>query len=520
MAISVNSFKSDKRVFILFFCILLLNIFFISKGLHHTLSDRHEFRQTQTAITSYYFLHEGFTFDYKTPVLGRPWTIPFEFPLYQLVASFVCRITGLPLEVAGRVASMLFFYLSLLTSFLIMGMLKLTKSQGCIVLCFILINPVLLFWSRTFMIESTALFFSLAFVAAILAALQAYAQNERRFLLFMLCALALGITAGLVKITTFIVYFMVAGLFVLDTLYGYIKRKFDRRSLMLLVCSAIVFLVPIVITYLWVRHSDYEKSLSYLGTMITSNGLNSWNYGTLQQKVSPHVWKYISSYSFYGLPITILMLLLSYIFSLKHRKYIAIFGIPYVLTPLIFTNLYYIHDYYSFGNTILFSICCGLFLLSLADIKYKKYKLALASLCAVAIFTSLYFYFYRYYPAQKENVTAMQELGKQIKNTTSAGDILLVKGTDWSAVVPYYSERKAICLPDFVLSKYYLKDSTPQVDTLLKKLNEKIDEFVVVSDTLDRIDNRIIGYYNMNTVRKVTRANGGHSYFIFTSKKQ
>ena len=42
--------------------------------------DVHSFRQTQTALTSYWFIHQGFQFAYETPVVGAPWAIPFEFP--------------------------------------------------------------------------------------------------------------------------------------------------------------------------------------------------------------------------------------------------------------------------------------------------------------------------------------------------------------------------------------------------------------------------------------------------------
>jgi hypothetical protein len=43
----------------------------------------HGFRQTQTAITSYWMMQEGWQLDYQTPVAGYPWAIPFEFPLIQ-----------------------------------------------------------------------------------------------------------------------------------------------------------------------------------------------------------------------------------------------------------------------------------------------------------------------------------------------------------------------------------------------------------------------------------------------------
>ena len=44
-----------------------------------------EFRQAQTAISTYYIQQENnFSLAYPTPVLGKPWSIPMEFPFYQI----------------------------------------------------------------------------------------------------------------------------------------------------------------------------------------------------------------------------------------------------------------------------------------------------------------------------------------------------------------------------------------------------------------------------------------------------
>jgi hypothetical protein len=53
--------------------------------------DWYTFRQTQTALTSYWMCHGGFKLAYETPVGGYPWALPLEFPLYQyLVAKLSC----------------------------------------------------------------------------------------------------------------------------------------------------------------------------------------------------------------------------------------------------------------------------------------------------------------------------------------------------------------------------------------------------------------------------------------------
>src|SRR4051812_18667811 len=74
-------------------------------GLSAPLADLHSFRQTQTAVSVYWMLHGGPWLDYWTPVLGAPWSAPFEFPLYQWIVAALVGATGLPIDSAGRLVS-------------------------------------------------------------------------------------------------------------------------------------------------------------------------------------------------------------------------------------------------------------------------------------------------------------------------------------------------------------------------------------------------------------------------------
>ncbi len=73
----------------------------------------HGFRQTQTALSIDAMRQDGFRLDYATPVLGKPWPIPMEFPLYQWLAAQVGERAGLPTAQAGRTVSLAAFYLAL-----------------------------------------------------------------------------------------------------------------------------------------------------------------------------------------------------------------------------------------------------------------------------------------------------------------------------------------------------------------------------------------------------------------------
>ena len=127
------------------------------------LVDHHEFRQTQTAITSLYMQSsvKGLV-NYETPVLGSPWSIPFEFPLYQYLVYWIAKISPLPIDSAGRLLSALF---GLLCIFPAKGLMQLFHIKKNGQYCFFLLyfsSSIYLYWNRTFMIESTALFLTLS----------------------------------------------------------------------------------------------------------------------------------------------------------------------------------------------------------------------------------------------------------------------------------------------------------------------------------------------------------------------
>src|ERR1700733_12178228 len=87
---------------------LVFGIAVLGRRWNDPLLGMHSFRQTQTAITAYWILRGSPWFAYHTPVLGAPWSIPYEFPMYQLVVAAVVKLTGLQLDPAGRLVSYLF----------------------------------------------------------------------------------------------------------------------------------------------------------------------------------------------------------------------------------------------------------------------------------------------------------------------------------------------------------------------------------------------------------------------------
>ena len=123
--------------------------------------------------------------NYWTPVLGPPWSIPFEFPLFQWIVALLARM-GVGLDPAGRCISWAFGVLALLPLSRISTYFDI---DPWIVGCLYLASPLYLFWGSAFLIDTCALFFAASFLA--------YGLEDK----WILCLLS-GVLTALVKLPT------------------------------------------------------------------------------------------------------------------------------------------------------------------------------------------------------------------------------------------------------------------------------------------------------------------------------
>jgi hypothetical protein len=101
----------------------------------------------------------------QTPVLGPPWTIPLEFPLDQWIVAGLTTFAGTPLDQTARFVSVMFFYLTLLPLGVLLSAVDMKRSLLPLGLAAFLLCPICIFWSRAFLIESTALFLTVSFLS-------------------------------------------------------------------------------------------------------------------------------------------------------------------------------------------------------------------------------------------------------------------------------------------------------------------------------------------------------------------
>lgn len=264
------------------------------------LIDQHEFRQTQTALTAL-FMQPNFQgiLNYETPVVGAPWAIPFEFPLYQAITALLATMSPWSLSSTGRLVSAGFGLACLAPAWGLMRNFKVSKIGRLIFALLYLTSSIYLYWNRSFMIESTALILtltSLYLYSEIRKSIGLHQSDSASDLQALPAPILIGFAVSLclgllVKATTSLPALLLIGVdwvSHLATLSRASENRLTRFRRLLIVGACL--LASLLILKSWVYHSDSIKSLNPIGIHFTSTALSKWNYGTLQQRISPQLW--------------------------------------------------------------------------------------------------------------------------------------------------------------------------------------------------------------------------------------
>jgi hypothetical protein len=424
---------------------LLLSFIFLACSYHTPILDGHAFRQTQTAITSLWMLKSGFRLDYLTPVAGSPWSIPFEFPLYQALVALLAQASGLALDFSGRLLGWVMMVATLLPVAACMRVAGLDRRALPLVSAFYLATPVYFFWGSTFLIESTALFLCTCFLYyALKAVLHTVTWKD------VLPAAIFFLLVLLQKSTTVLP--------LLPVLLGCFLLRLRRDGLATLTPAFLVFALCLVLdmaAYLqWVRHTDQIKEGSVIGHYLTSGALSAWNFGTLAQRFSWALWGQVLAGRILA------PYLLGYVFWLgwkrqdirQDRALVAVLltlAAMVLAHLLIFTNLQIHHDYYQYSVCLYVAVATGLIcsrlaLRPLARIDHRMPWLVLTCLllfCLAAVKE-------RFLAYHMENARTLQ-LARYIDSVTPQEAPIIILGDDWSAQIAYYAQRKAATVPEW-----------------------------------------------------------------------
>ncbi len=414
--------------------------------------DLYSFRQTQTALTTYWFVKDGFSLAYETPVVGPPWSIPFEFPIYQYIVALASQSFGFSLNATGRVVSFTFLALCLIPVRAITKSLKLSDSVFYIFAALLFSSPLYLYWGRTFMIETTAVFFSVAaikyFVDIVL--IRNSIKNSLLFLIFISLAILQKATTGLPLLALLSVVYLFQ---IIKESNSLKETIFNKKSALALV----YFGLPLAIGIIWTLYTDQIKALNGFGSQITSNAMVQLSFGTISPRLSSvfyHgvIWKRIFEVNLSG-TLGFAVLLMVFFSNTKNSiKWIVAISASMGLLPLfLFPHLHIVHDYYPTGNVIFIifaiAVCLGHALNYFFE---KKIIIFALTIIMVASNYSIYSTVYSVHVKAEYNKENSREyaVSEILKREISQDKYFVAFGNDWSSAFSYLSERKSLSVSE------------------------------------------------------------------------
>jgi hypothetical protein len=410
------------------------------------LLEMYGFRQTQTAITSWWLIRNGWSLAYETPVAGYPWAIPMEFPFYQRIVSIIAWTFHLPLDPIGRILSFCFLLACAWPIFSITGKLKLNPRVAWVSCALLWSSPIYLFWGRTFTIETCALFFTLASIPFAIDLI----QNKLTWKTS--AGFAFFATLGLLqKVTTAAPVLLILAVIVAITLFKSSGVKFP--PILSLIILAFSFLTPLIIVFMWTAFTDSVKSQNPL--FLTFGKLTQMYFGTFEQRIDVNLlktffWDRIitkNAGGFLGLAILGFGL---YHAKKKIRSLILISLLMFALPILIFFNAHLVHYYYQVSSIVFLTIALAIALVEVLPERIGKIPFSPA-LTLILVGLNFYGFFPEYAVAirgtfnpSKTNILAVADVIRRYTPTESA---IVVFGADWSSETCYYSERKSFTVP-------------------------------------------------------------------------
>lgn len=419
----------------LFALALAVHLYCASLGWTNPPIDGHEFRQAQTALTIRSLAREGLRADYPTPLLGKPWAIPLEFPAHQGVAALVDRHTGLNDTQAGRLTSLLFFYASLPALYLLGARLGLGRWRALLVPACILVSPLYLYYSRAVLIESTAFSLGLWFVWFHWVAVEGRRGSA------ICAAIAAGALSAMVKLPTFCAFLLPALLVSIRALRTNPRWAWPATTL----AVGAGFTAGLA----WSRYADALKRLNPLAETLQSGSQRIWATGDLGLRFDPALWTSFGESTrsvlsgWPGLVVAVLALALA---PRGWRLRCFLLGACFLAPLLVFANVYRIHDYYYYANA---AFLLGAVALALgAALAGSRARAVAAWTAAAALLPAGWSaYYHGYHGLIPGNAHRRIVLPEVIRAATRPDDVVVILGQDWNPVVPYLADRRALMLP-------------------------------------------------------------------------
>ncbi len=454
----------------------------------------HEFRQTQTAITSYYIDQQNnFSLLYETPVLGKPWvSILMEVPFYEWTVVLVARATGLPHFMAARGVSTACFYLMLPAIYLLLGRLGLARPRRLLALALVLTCPAYIYYTRAFLMDSMALMFCAWFLLGFVRTM-----DERRWS-WLAVTIVAGTMAALIKSAILAVWLWPAAAYGAWLLWRDVRARSGWQApvkTILWGAATIVFAMGALRA--WVVYTDPIKAAHDSAWIFTSKNLAQGNWGLFDFKplFSRDVWGFLLGcwdQAVMSRWLIGLLVILGVAFRASRWAMLGIGGI-FFLAQAMFPYAYAYQDYYFYSCAIFLNVAFAYVLFALWDSRVSRWLLAV--LVAVPFAAQLNAYRLNYWVGQNIWAEGGYPITNAIRDLTPKNSVIVVAGADWAAMTPLYSQRRALMVRNGLeYDQEYLKKAFDRLD------NEDVSAVVIMNQV--RTDRNFIDlvarYFDIN----------------------
>ncbi len=416
----------------------------LSVGWSHGILDVHAWRQSHTAISVYemVFRHGPF-WTYRTPIFGPPWEWPLELPLYQWLTAQVTLHLPLDLERAGRAVSILFYVAAFWPGWIVLELCDIAPRHRPVVLAMIWASPLYIFWSRTFMIESTAMCLSIAYLALVHRATEPTRRGASTALL--IAAALTGALAGAVKITAYATFYAAGAALVLARL-----RRAGLPGRAVAAALVLALAAPMVATGAWLAFADYLKRQSPLAAEIDFAAEREQRFGSLADRFQARSWYAVPANAILGRTrhtvvgsAAVFGLALAATFRRRRRWLAAACLALYFLPIAIFNRLFVVHVYYAYENGLLLAVIagCGIVACLEAPGLLRWAGVALFAAALTAMSTN---YLAGYFVDQDAGDLAPMTIAEITRVHTVSDEVMLIYGLNYSPALPYAAGRRAI----------------------------------------------------------------------------
>jgi hypothetical protein len=419
--------------------------FFTVLTLNQPVIDMWGFRPAQTVISIPYMLRGEGWLATPMPILGEPWKIPLEFPLYQWLVALVVWATGVSVDASGRLISGLFAVGTIWPALMLANSAGLGRRFTLVLATLWLLAPLLIFWGRASLIETTSVFLSAAWLAFYVRFIA-----KRTAVEFFIC-LTFGMLAAAVKGTTF------AGFAVLGAIYTcwflWQQREQFPANFILALLASITVIGSLLTAVVWGAYADRLLVANPLAASLRLQSLATWYLGTHEDRFSWALWGWTVRDSAIpeALGIAWLVALVGFI-RLNVRNYLLWLAVmmiaAYLSVFFLFPKLHIYHRYYHLEGALFLCAAAALVVEALLRRSSLEGYLVLSLIVVGQLWT-----FYR----GEYSKILMSDLHKHpyyqaslaIKEATPPDSVIVVFGTGWGADLPYFSGRRGIVLANW-----------------------------------------------------------------------